>query len=244
MHLSLGQVVAQRARVSRREAANFIKNDRVELDGKICSSIATKISDRSRIKLDGVVLRGINVKQEVLLYHKPVGELCGRSDSGKASVFDKLPERETRWIMVGRLDINTSGLLLFTTDGELAYRLMHPKYQLDREYIARVKGREPVDNRTIARLKRGVVLDGALAKFTDLVPMHPKSKAANQYFHLVVQEGRNRLVRRIWQEAGYSVSRLLRIRFANISLPEDLEPGSFLLLNKTDRRRLAACVKL
>lgn len=245
--LSLARIVAQRASISRRLAAQYISNNQVEVDGEVCSSIAEKISEDSVIKLSGQELTGESVKRQVLIYHKPVGEVCSNVAQGRASVFEKLPSLDNgKWIMVGRLDINTSGLLLFTTDGELAHRLMHPKYKLDREYIARVKCRpwQSFDNKALALVKKGAMLDGEHAEFVDLVPMHRKSNSSNRHFYLVVQEGRNRLVRRLWEHFGYSVSRLTRIRFANISMPEELEAGEHIILNKQDTRSLAACVSL
>lgn len=245
--LALARIVAQRASISRRLAAQYISDNQVEVDGEICSSIAEKISENAVIKLNGRELSGISIKRQVLIYNKPVGEVCSAITEGRASVFETLPSLDNgKWIMVGRLDINTSGLLLFTTDGELAHRLMHPKYKLDREYIARVKCRpwQTFDRATLAMIKKGASLDGQHATFIDLVPMHRSSKSSNRYFHLVVQEGRNRLVRRLWEHFGYSVSRLTRVRFANISIPEELEAGDNKPLNKNDVKSLAACVGL
>ncbi len=245
--IALARIVAQRASISRRLAAKYISNNQVEVNGEICSSIAGKVSEDVTIKLNGRFLTGESVKRQVLLYNKPVGEVCSEVADGRASVFESLPSLDNgKWIMVGRLDINTSGLLLFTTDGELAHRLMHPKYKLDREYIARVKCRpwQTFDNSTLAMIKKGAILDGEHAFFIDLVPMHRNSKSSNRYFHLVVQEGRNRIVRRLWDHFGYGVSRLTRVRFANISIPEELDPGENMLLNKVDTRNLVSCVGL
>ena len=242
--LSLVQVLAQRSVISRRQAAQLIRENRIAVNGTICSSISAEVDDSARITLDGRALEQEEIYTRVLLYHKQVGELCSQAkEKNKPTVFENLPRPEAgKWIMVGRLDINTSGLLLFTTDGELAYRLMHPKYKLDREYIARVRGNVTED--TLERLKQGVPLDGKISKFNDIIPKHRLGKSKNQYFHLVVQEGRNRMVRRLWEKFDFQVSRLARIRFANITLPETLNPGEHILLNKTDRRRLAACVSL
>ncbi|MCH9664636.1 MAG: pseudouridine synthase [Gammaproteobacteria bacterium] len=248
MELSLARMVAHRASISRRLAAEYISEDRVEVDGVICSSIAEKVSEDSLIKLNGeLLIAAAKVKRQVLLYHKPVGEVCSSVAHGKPHVFGALPELDDgKWIMVGRLDINTSGLLLFTTDGELAHRLMHPKYKLDREYLARVKGRPQhnFDAASMAMIKRGAKLDGKQASFKDIMPLHRNSKSSNRYFYLVVQEGRNRLVRRLWEHFGYSVSRLSRVRFANISMPEELEAGDYVMLKKQDVRNLVACVDL
>ena len=283
MELSVGQLLAQRASVSRREALRLISSGLVSVDGKTCLSISAKVTPESEVRLEGEVLASTPPRRQVLLYHKPVGEVCSNVSEDGRSVFDSLPvPDEGKWIMVGRLDINTSGLLLFTTDGELAYRLAHPKYKLDREYIARVRASRPgvvATSGLLAKLKRGVKLgtgDAKPAKFEDIVAMpsnssrtrkkraadersrkpqgrrgqgndrgdHNKDGASNQYFYLVVQEGRNRLVRKLWEHFGFQVSRLIRVRLGNIHLPQELKAGKHLLLNKADTKRLASCVEL
>jgi 23S rRNA pseudouridine2605 synthase len=165
-----------------------------------------------------------------LLYHKPVGEVTTRRDpQGRPTVFDRLPPPpHGRWIVVGRLDVGTSGLLLFTTDGDLAHRLMHPSSCIEREYLVRVQGRP--DGDTIRKLLRGVPLEDGPAAF-DRVMEEPASRgeAASRYasYRLVLHEGRNREVRRMWEAVGYEVSRLLRIRYGPIELPRDLRPGDW-----------------
>lgn len=265
--LSLVQALSQYLNISRRQAAGLVQQNRVQINGRVCSSISAQVELAAAISLDGKKIQQEIIRRRVLLYYKPLGEISSQSTkldinekqdiksvtrvwdkevvrkNNHPSAFDKLPSPEAgKWIMVGRLDINTSGLLLFTTDGEMAYRLMHPKYKLDREYIVRVRGE--ITAKTLARLRKGIMLDGKISKFNDIVPMHANAKTQNQYFHLVVQEGRNRLVRRLWEVCGFQVSRLTRVRYANISLPQSLKPGQHMMLNKTDRRRLAACVDL
>jgi 23S rRNA pseudouridine2605 synthase len=166
----------------------------------------------------------------VLLYHKPPGELVTRSDpQGRPTVFSRLPPG--RWIAVGRLDINSTGLLLLTDSGELANRLMHPRYGLEREYLARVQG--PVD---IGKLRRGVPLEDGEASFERIEALKPQGEGANRWYRVMLKEGRNREVRRLFAAVGARVSRLRRVRYGPIELPADLAPGQW--------RELANPVKL
>src|SRR5690606_17494352 len=164
------------------------------------------------------------VVRRVLIYNKPDGEICTRDDpEGRPTVFDRLPRpKDGRWINIGRLDINTTGLLLFTTDGELANRLMHPSYEMDREYAVRVRGE--VDDEMIERLKTGVMLEDGPARFTD-IQQAPGGEGFNHWYHCVVMEGRNREVRRLWESQGLVVSRLKRVRFGPVFMTSDLPMG-------------------
>jgi 23S rRNA pseudouridine2605 synthase len=156
----------------------------------------------------------------VLLYHKPVGELVTRHDpEGRPTVFSRLPPG--RWVAVGRLDLNSSGLLLFTDSGELANRLMHPRYELEREYSARVQGTPDVE-----KLRRGVHLEGGIAAFTSIREERPAT-GTNRWYRVVLKEGRNREVRRLFEAAGARVNRLVRVRYGPLVLPENLAPGQW-----------------
>jgi 23S rRNA pseudouridine2605 synthase len=157
----------------------------------------------------------------VLLYHKPAGELVTRSDpQGRRTVFASLPPG--RWVAVGRLDLNSSGLLLFTDSGELAHRLMHPRYELEREYAARIRGElRPAEKK---QLLAGIELDGQLARF-ERIESHREGEGSNRWYRVVLKEGRNREVRRLFEALGHPVSRLLRLRYGPIELPADLAPG-------------------
>jgi len=161
----------------------------------------------------------------VLLYHKPVGELVTRSDpEGRATVFPRLPAG--RWVAVGRLDINSSGLLLFTDSGELANRLMHPRYRLEREYSARIRG--PLLPGEEKKLLDGIELDGALARLHRIEPeRRTETEGTNRWYRVVLREGRNREVRRLFEALGHPVSRLVRVRYGPVALPADLPPGQW-----------------
>lgn len=172
--------------------------------------------------MDGkAVQRAAAAAPRVLLYHKPVGQLVTQSDpQGRPTVFSALPPG--RWVAVGRLDLNSSGLLLLTDSGELANRLMHPRYGLEREYAARIRG----ELRAIEKkqLLEGIELDGEPARFERIEP-HRKSEGANHWYRVVLSEGRNREVRRLFEAVGHAVSRLVRLRYGPVELPADLAPG-------------------
>ncbi len=173
----------------------------------------------------------------VLLYHKPVGELVTRSDpEGRPTVFSRLPAG--RWVAVGRLDINSSGLLLLTDSGELANRLMHPRYEIEREYAARVQGR--LGPEALEKLKLGVQLEDGLAAFTSIEFMEKSAGAegANRWYRVVLREGRNREVRRLFEAVGARVSRLMRVRYGPVELPGDLPAGRWRELAAQPLQRL------
>jgi 23S rRNA pseudouridine2605 synthase len=238
--IRLQKLLATAGLASRRQVEQWIAAGRLTVAGRVA-----KLGDRAgpddEIRLDG---RRLDLAppqpaaRQVLLYHKPVGEVTTRRDpQGRPTVFDHLPPpQQGRWIVVGRLDVNTSGLLLFTTDGDLAHRLMHPSSCIEREYLVRVRGRP--DGDTIRKLLQGVPLEDGPAAF-DRVAEEPSAQgeAHNVSYRLVLHEGRNREVRRMWQAVGYEVSRLLRIRYGPIELPRDLRAAQWRLL---DDRLVAA----
>lgn len=225
----LQKILANAGQGSRREIEAIIAEGRVSVDGKI-ATLGDRVTIHSglKIRIDGHLVNLNAVQKEVcrvLMYYKPEGELCTRHDpEGRATVFDRLPRLTgSRWIAVGRLDINTSGLLLFTTDGELANRLMHPSHEVEREYSVRVFGE--VDDAMIARLRKGVQLEDGPANFTQIKAVG--GTGLNQWFDVTLMEGRNREVRRLWESQGIQVSRLIRIRYGNIQLMKSLPRGGW-----------------
>jgi 23S rRNA pseudouridine2605 synthase len=230
---------------SRRAIEQWIRDGRLTVGGRT-AQLGDRASPEDDIRLDGRKLDLGPARlptREVLLYHKPLGEVTTRSDpQGRPTVFERLPApRNGRWITVGRLDVNTSGLLLFTTDGELAHRLMHPSSEIEREYLVRVRGRPPAD--VISRLLRGVELEDGPARF-DRITHEPGTvweagAGSHTSFRVVLHEGRNREVRRLWSAVGFEVSRLLRIRYGPIELPRDLRPGAARVVDAALTERLA-----
>lgn len=211
---------------SRRDIEGWIDAGRVHIDGQAATP-GQKIGGRERIEIDGRRVRPPDRSPScrVLAYYKPEGQVTSRHDpEGRPTVFDHLPERgRQRWIAVGRLDINTQGLLLLTNDGELANRLMHPRYQVEREYAVRVLGR--VGQETLDRFRHGVVLDDGTVRFDQIEDRG--GDGANHWYHVTLREGRNRAVRRLWEAAGHRVSRLLRVRYGTVSLRRGLRAGKF-----------------
>lgn len=222
----LQKVLARAGFASRREIETWISEGRISVNGKL-ATLGDRVSDTDVIRVDGHVVSKTRIEHShrcrVLLYHKPVGEVTSHSDpDGRPTVFDNLPGlRNGRWIAVGRLDINTSGLLLFTNDGELANRLMHPSYTIEREYAVRVLGE--VSRETLQKLLEGVTLEDGIARFTSIVD--GGGEGANHWYHVMLNEGRNREVRRLWESQGVTVSRLTRVRYGPLTLPRRIRPG-------------------
>lgn len=229
---------------SRREIERWVKAGDISVNGKT-ASIGQSVDETDKIILRGQVLhlaRKLKAKPQVLLYHKKAGEICTRHDpEGRPTVFDQLPKLTSgRWIQVGRLDINTDGLILFTTDGELANRLMHPSYEIEREYAARILGKVSQD--TLTTLTTGVTLEDGEAKFTRI--KFAGGEGANRWYHVVLHEGRNREVRRLWESQDVTVSRLIRIRYGNITLERSLKSGRYEYLATRGLRKLYTLVDL
>jgi len=220
---------------SRRELEKWISAGRVSVNGS-----TAKLGDRAeaddRILVDGRPIKIVtDDSPRVLMYSKPEGEVSTTTDpEGRPTVFDGLPRLSRgRWIAIGRLDINTSGLLLFTTHGELANRLMHPSYEVKREYMVRIHGE--VNEAMIARLTEGVILEDGLAKFQTVKAQHARSNdehiSSNQWFRIILAEGRTREVRRLWESQGVEVNRLKRISYGPIELPSFVRRSEFIELD-------------
>ncbi len=223
----LQKVLARAGYGSRREMEDWIAAGRIRINGKP-AKLGDRVSNDDQISVDGKKLAANtaqSVPQTVLVYNKPIGEICTlRDPEGRPSVFDKLPRiQHARWVAVGRLDINTSGLLLFTTDGELANKLMHPSMQIEREYAVRVMGE--VSQEMVENMHRGVLLEDGMASFSDI--QFFAGEGINQWYHVVILEGRNREVRRLWESQGVKVSRLKRVRYGNIFMPSTVKVGQF-----------------
>jgi 23S rRNA pseudouridine2605 synthase len=206
---------------SRREIEAWISAGRVSVNGSVVA-LGARASPGDDIAVDGKPVKAAtSEKPRVLLYHKPAGELVTRSDpQGRRTVFASLPPG--RWVAVGRLDLNSSGLLLFTDSGELANRLMHPRYELEREYAARIRGE--LRSAEKKQLLAGIELDGQSARF-ERIEDHRAGEGSNRWYRVVLKEGRNREVRRLFEALGHPVSRLVRLRYGPIELPADLAPG-------------------
>jgi 23S rRNA pseudouridine2605 synthase len=225
---------------SRRQIEQWIRSGRLTINGRV-ATLGAQGAEDADIRLDGrpLALGALAAStREVLLYHKPAGEVTTRSDpAGRPTVFERLPAPQRgRWVVIGRLDVNTTGLLLFTTDGALAHHLMHPSSQLEREYLVRVRGRP--DEAVLDRLKAGVTLEDGPARFDRIEPAAPRDSRAHTWFRVVLHEGRNREVRRLWQAVGFEVSRLSRLRYGPIGLPADLRPGQWRHLGEAEAARL------
>ncbi|KGI78357.1 pseudouridine synthase, partial [Oleiagrimonas soli] len=221
----LHKVLANAGLGSRRMLEQRIQQGEVQLNGEP-ASIGASVRSGDRIVLDSkqyVVSTDTRSDAEVLIYNKPEGVLTTREDpEGRPTVFEQLPRlKGARWVAVGRLDINTTGLLLLTTDGELANALMHPSSGVEREYLCRVHGEVP--DETLEKLKAGVALDDGPAHFDDIAVI--SRGGSHSWFRVVIREGRNREVRRLWDSQGFLVSRLKRIRYGNVELPRGLRRG-------------------
>lgn len=239
----LHKLLAEAGAGSRRALERQISQGLVRLNGK-----PAKLGDQASLG-DHVALESRSWKvtsapprHRCLVYNKPLGEVTSRSDpQGRPTVFDRLPALdEGRWVSVGRLDINTTGLLLLTTDGDLAHAMMHPANMVDREYACRVLG--TVTPQTLERLRTGVKLEDGMASFSDIVAAG--GTGANQWFHVTLLEGRNREVRRLWESQGLKVSRLKRVRYGALFLPRRLRMGQYSELTAADHRVLREDVGL
>jgi len=232
------KLFAQAGMGSRREVEKWIVDGAIQVNGSV-AKLGDKITPRDEIKLRGRPVRlasKLHVDTQVLIYHKPAGEIVSKKDpEGRPSVFRRLPRLKVgRWIAVGRLDLNTQGLLMFTNDGDLANKLMHPSQQIDREYAVRVMG--VVTGEMVERLVEGVELEDGKARFEDV--QESGGEGINRWFHVVVAEGRNRVVRRLWESQNCKVSRLIRVRYGTVFLPPGLPMGHHQMLDKKEVQAL------
>ena len=238
------KALARQGLGSRRQIERLIEQGEIKLNDKVA-----QLGDQ--VQAGDVVLHGsrkiiirevTNQPPKVLMYHKPEGEVCTTSDpEGRPTIFDKLPPvRYGRWVAVGRLDLNTSGLILLTDNGELANRLMHPSSIIEREYAVRILG--TVTDEILKKITQGVELEDGPARFEEVVDSG--GQGANHWYHVVLMEGRNREVRRIWEAVGLKVSRLMRVRYGNIILNKSQRAGQYRELTDKKVIELAALVGL
>jgi 23S rRNA pseudouridine2605 synthase len=227
----LQKVLARAGLGSRRELERDIAAGLVKVNGSV-AKLGDRVVADDRIEFDGKPVRLAEADDvRVLLYNKPEGEICTRSDpEGRRTVFESLPSPRTgRWVQVGRLDLNTSGLMLFTNHGELANKLMHPSTGIDREYLVRV--RNPVPDAALENMVAGVELEDGVAKFTDIAESPNNDENKNySWYYCVVMEGRNREVRRLWESQDIQISRLKRVRYGNIFIPSHVRVGQWIEL--------------
>ncbi len=218
---------------SRREAETWIEQGRVSVNGKI-AELGAKVKQGDDVRVDGkrVALRWADRLPRIVMYHKQEGELVTRDDpQGRVTVFDRLPKlASSKWVAIGRLDFNTSGLLLLTTSGDLANRMMHPSFEVEREYAARVLGE--LTGEQMNEMTRGVELDDGKAHFDHI--SDSGGEGANHWYRVILREGRNREVRRMFEHFELTVSRLMRVRYGMFHLPARLKRGQFYELNETE----------
>jgi 23S rRNA pseudouridine2605 synthase len=234
----LQKVLAQAGIGSRREMEEWIGTGRITVNGAV-ATLGVRVSEGDKVEVDG---RRVHLKLDaalppprVLLYHKQEGEIVSRDDpEGRTSVFDALPKlRGQKWIAIGRLDFNTSGLLVFTTSGELANRLMHPRFEVEREYAVRVQG-EMTPDQMKQMTGKGIELEDGVVKFAKL--SDEGGEGFNHWYRIVIKEGRNREVRRTFEALGLTVSRLMRVRFGIINLPPRIKRGMMAELGDAEVR--------
>jgi 23S rRNA pseudouridine2605 synthase len=256
----LQKLLATAGHGSRRQIEQWIREQRLTVDGHV-AQLGERAEPGADIRLDGQALplnEAAAAQREVLIYHKPASEVTTRADpQGRPTVFERLPPpRAGRWVVIGRLDVNTTGLLLFTNDGALAHRLMHPSSEIEREYLVHVRG--VPSEAVLEQLRQGLMLEDGPARFDRVERIRgpvglPPAEAPpgsgdvapqQAAFHVVLHEGRNREVRRLWQAAGFEVSRLMRLRYGSVQLPSDLRPGRYRALPAAQAALLSLALAL
>ncbi len=231
--IRIHKVLAQSGYGSRREIEKAISEQKVKVNNEV-AILGQPVLNSDKITFNGKIVRlkEENILPRVLIYHKPEGELVTENDpEGRVTVFERLPRiKRSKWISIGRLDFNTSGLLIFTSYGELANRLMHPRYEIEREYSVRILGE--LSEEQMNELRKGIELDDGLAKFDKIY--FEGGERANRWYRVTLKEGRNREVRRMFESFGITVSRLIRVRFGDTILPSHLKRGMFVELKQNE----------
>ena len=242
MSEKLQKILARAGLGSRRAMETAILEGKASVNGKSATQ-GIRVSPQDKIRFKGRIVHFPKIHMQrtrILMYHKPERQICSRKDpQGRDTVFNHLPTlRSGRWIAVGRLDFNTSGLLLFTNNGDLANKLMHPSYQVEREYAVRILGE--VDNLMLKRMRKGVELEDGPARFNSITDAG--GTGANHWYHVIICEGRQREVRRLWESQGVKVSRLIRVRYGNVALPPRLKVGSAKELNSEETKAFLSTI--
>lgn len=233
--IRLQKAIADAGFTSRRKAEDLIRQGRVFVNDKR-ADLGDKVSIEDKVYIDGKKIN-TNADNEIkiLIYNKNLGEESTKAPNAKKTVFDNLPKLKVgRWIALGRLDINTTGLLLFCNNGNLADKIIHPRNNLDREYLARIRGKPK--RKELDKLLAGIKIEGNLLKFTDIVK--GRETTSHTWFAMVIKEGKNRAVRKLWNSLGYEVSRLKRVRLGPIFLPPNLKGGEFRYLENKEFQKL------
>lgn len=239
--MRLQKFLAQHGLGSRRQIERLITEQCIVVNGVI-ATLGCKVYPQDEIHVCGKLIKlqdsAQPTKTRILLYHKPLGEVCSRKDpEARPTVFDNLPQlTASRWVAIGRLDLNTSGLLLFTNNGEVANKLMHPRANIQRKYTVRIFG--SVTATMLKNLKLGVMLEDGMAKFDSIEDIG--GKGINHWYHVTLHEGRNREVRRLWQSQGLQVNRIIRIQFGTIKLSDELKIGCFRECSDNEIKQLLA----
>ena len=245
--IRLQKFLAAQGLGSRRAIEQMIIEGRIKINGKV-AVLGEKILGNEKIYFDGKLLRfnpQKEIKRQVLIYNKRVGEICARKDpENRPTVYQNLPKIQAgRWVMVGRLDLNSSGLLLFTNDGELANKLMHPSSQIEREYWVRVGG--TIAEETLEQLKQGVKLEEGIMKFNEIIPLKvaKEEDSYNKFYSVIIKEGKKREVRRLFEAVGCMVSRLKRVRYGTVILPRYLKEGKTQFLDENEIKKLVKLIR-
>jgi len=240
----LSKYLANIGLASRRSIENLFKEKTILLNGKKAKH-TDYVKDNDILTIDGEDhIVDLYPETEVLIYHKPTGQVCSNVPTEKNdSVFSHLPPRKKgKWIMVGRLDVNTSGLLVFSNNGNFVNYLSHPSSEIDREYLCRVYGE--ISDKKIDNLSKGVKINNELSKFSDIVPVKKKSRSKNHWFYVCLFTGKNREVRKLWSSQKLTVNRLIRLRYGPIILPDNMKPEGWKLLSKKEVRKLQNLLKV
>ena len=229
---------------SRRNITDLFKTKKITLNNKAINHNAL-VKDNDVINIDGEdFVVEINPETEVLIYHKPTGQVCSNVPTDKNdSVFQALPPRKKgKWIMVGRLDVNTSGLLVFSNNGDFVNQLTHPSSKIDREYLCRVYG--DISDNKLENIMKGVSINGEKSSFSDVVAVKKTSKSKNHWFYVCLFTGKNREVRKIWDTQKLTVNRLIRLRYGPIIMPDNLKPGGWKKFSKKEVTKLQDLLKI